>query len=170
MMRHDASLALLLLLAGCAVGTPTRDTAIPAAMTAQAAPSADLTATQLLRDMVDTTAWPAEKLDAEIKRLQADQTTPALRFRLAWLMLRRGAQSAVRSEDLARAQNLLARVEDDRGDADSRKLLGLLQDMAQLQMELRQAHRHATTLTEKIELLKALERSLNVRGRREATP
>lgn len=162
-MRFDVSFVLILLLAGCAGGGLPLRAPEPAQALPAPAPS-DLTPVQMARYMADAAAWQADALAAELRHLQAGPLTAADRFKLAWLLARKGG----RVEDAARAQELLAGLEGAFADAGARQLLLLVQRIARLELEVRQERRRATALQDKIELLKGLERDLHERAKSEA--
>jgi hypothetical protein len=147
-MRIDAGLVLVLFLAaGCAGTLPPRSDTLDSA--------------SLGRFLAEAAALPAERLGAEVSRLQNGALTPPDRLKLAWLLARKGA----RPEDLARAQELLAGQETAYPDPGARQWFLLVQRVVRLEQELREEQRRGGALQDKIERLMNLERSLHERGK-----
>lgn len=164
-----ATLAVLpasaFLVAGCAALLPA-DPATPSPAASVASPPPPDPAAELLDYAGQVRALDAEALSQEIARIDAARDTPARRVRLA-LALLQSHQPA----DTARALGQLQSVLDD---ADARPLYPLvhmlaarvteqreLEDLTERQsQQLREAQRRIDQLGERLDALRAIERSL----------
>jgi hypothetical protein len=147
-MRIDAGLVLVLFLAtGCAGTLPPRSDTLDSA--------------SIGRYIAEAAALPAERLGAEVSRLQNGPLTPPDRLKLTWLLARKGA----RPEDLTHAQELLVGQEGAYADPGGRQWFLLIQRVVRLELELREEQRRGAALQDKIERLMNLERSLHERGK-----
>lgn len=157
-MRIDAWICCACLaLAGCA--------ALPGSTSTPAdAPRDRATPERLLGLLAASAEWSGPVLAGELQRLQeAAPRDATARLELAMLLARRGATP----EALARAQSLLAGLEEAFAAPGTRQFVLLHQRLVRLELDLRQERRRAAELQDKIERLKDLERNLGQRGKTE---